>query len=359
MAYTPKPIAPPWKGVLDDQPSILAPSSSFASCQGFYIEKQRIRPFVNRLNFPLWPDPFGPEIGERTFLDVLGNNHTVIITATAAYYFVNGVYTLVFSGGNPSLTPAKEEVYQNTLIYTNGTGSPVVIDGSAVSTTISLPNSGTCLFLGKLASRMLYLNLFEPSPPNPGAVHYPRRFRFSQVNNANNFTDFTAGVVDIAEVEDAITGYATQGALGYIYRNRGISTVTPTGGTAPSFYVENYTEGRGVGNFFPYTLAQYGNLTAFASEADIHAFNPLLGPPQPIGGTATRSIYTDLYSTNGTPVGGLFPTYGSGQQGLQYWLAIPITGNTSLVWSFQFDSQTWTRQTYPFNVTCIDLIGVS
>jgi len=360
MAYEPKLIVPPWKGVVDNVPSILAPSSSFGLATGFWVEQQRLRSSLNRSAFPLWPGVSdGPIVGERSFMDAIGNIHTVIVTANSVYYYSNGTYTLLTSTNWASLLPVKFEVYQNTLIYTNGFNSPGVADGSAFPSSITLPNNGSCFFLGKLAGRMLYLYLIEPGLSSSFSVGYPRRFRWSQVNNANNFTDFTAGVADIPDIESNITGYATQGALGYIYHNRGITTVTPTGGISPTFYLEPYTEGRGIGNFYPYTLAQYGNLTVFAAEAEINAFNPLLGPPQPIGGTAARSIYADLYQEAGNPIGAITPTYIGGQQGLVYWLAIPLANNTSKVWQYQFDSQTWTAQTYPFNVTCIDLIAVS
>lgn len=360
MPYTPKPIAAPWKGVVDDVPSVFAPLPSFASATGFWIEKQRLRSALNRSALPVWPGASdGPIVGVRTFMDANGNYHTVFITANAAYYYVNGAYTLILSSSNGSLVPAKSEIYQNTLIYTSGVGSPVVVDGSATSSTISLPNNGSCLFLGKLAGRMLYLFIIEPGPSFLGTANYPRKFRWSQVNNANNFTDFTAGAADVPEVITSITGYATQGALGYIYHNKGITVVTPTGGTSPTFYLEPYSGEPGLGNFYAYSLAKYGNLTVFAAEADINAFNPLLGPPQPIGGTAVRSIYLDLASTTGSPIGAIVPSFGSGQQGLQYWLAIPLANNTSKVWMYQFDSQTWTSQMYPFNITCVDLIAVN
>lgn len=354
--FTPQPILPPWKGVLDNLPSILAPSNSFKSCTGFFIDKQRLRSVPKRTTAALWPLMSGPQIGGRSFVDGLGNTHTVIITAAFAYYYVNGVYTAIASTTG-SLVPAKTEVYQNQLFYVNGTTAPTVIDGSSVATAISLPNTGTCFFLGKLAARMLYLNLIEPYGA-PGASNYPRRFRWSKINDANNFTDPTAGVADIPEIEDNISGYATQGALGYIYRTNGITTVTPTGGISPTFFLENYSAGVGTGNFFPYSLAQWGNLTCFASQEDIQAFNPLLGPPTPIGGAAARSIYTDLSNASGYVIGAMLPSLGWERQGLQYWLGIPFSDNTSKIWMYQFESQSWTNQVVPFSVTTIGLLAV-
>lgn len=361
MPYEPKLIGPPWPGVVDNTPSILAPSNSFSLAQGFWIEKGRLRSSLARTTFPLWPSEAPPNVmlGERSFVDVLGNTHTVIFTLNAGFYYVNGVYTTIYGLGTSGLPiPVKTEVYQGTLLWTNGSGSPGLIDGSAIYQSISLPNNGSCYFLGKLAGRMLYLYSIEPGPGTPGSTGYPLRFRWSMIQNANNFTDFTAGVADIPEIEAYITGYATQGSLGYIYHTKGITTVTPTGGISPTFYLEPYTEGRGIGSIFAYALAQYGNFTVFPSETDIHVFNPVLGPPQAIGGTAARSIHNDLAQVVGYPVGALTPSFSRGEQGLVYWLAIPLADNTSIVWQYQFETHTWTKQTYPFNVTCIDLIAI-
>lgn len=358
MPYQPKPIGPPWKGVVDNIPFLLAPTSSFKTATGFFVEKQRIRSCPQRTPLPLWPTSSGPQIGERSFVDAIGNVHTVIMTATQAYYFVNGTYTLVASY-NSSLVPVRTEVFQNVLIFTNGTGPPVTIDGSATSGTISLPTNGSCFYLGKLAGRMLYLNLIEPGPGQPGQTNWSRRFRWSKLQDPNNFTDFTSGVTDVPEIEDNISGYATQGALGYIYRTNGITVITPTGSISPTFFVENYAAGPGIGNFYPFSLAQWGNTTAFISQEEVQLFNPLLGPPQPIGQQACRSIFADLEQASGYVVGAFLPTLGFERQGLQYWISIPFANNTSKVWMFQLESQTWTNQTFPFSVTCMGVIAVS
>lgn len=444
MPYQPKPIVPPWKGIVDDVPSILAPSSSFSTCQGFWVEKQRLRSVPPRtaltappvaggiltasssqslialgyalgdivtviqgsalgglLKLSTLPPPHplllypallnpglgyttasglatsggsgaglvvnitaattpSPVIGERSFFDANGNLHTILITASAAFYYVGGVYTPIAAfSSSPSLTPLKTEFYQNTIICTNGSDAPLQIDGSALATEIALPNNGTCFFLGTLAQRMLYLYIVEPIPSDPSSAAYPARIRWSQVNNANNFTDFTAGVADLPDVDDNITGYALQGGQGYIYHNTGIITIEPTGGISPTFITNSYTKGRGLGNWYPYSLAQYGNLTCFVAQSEINSFNPLLGPPTPIGGSATRSIFTDLQQAVGNVVGAIIPTYGAERQGLQYWLAIPLVNNTSIVWMYAFDSQSWTKQLFPFAVTCIEVIATS
>lgn len=351
MAWTPQPIVPPWKGVVDNIPSLVAEPSSFQTAVGFWIDKQRLKSVPLTQPIPVWAGA-GPFIGMRSFTDAIGNLHTIVFTATQAYYYVNGVYDAdSIPPLNSSLIPMATEVYQNVLFATNGSSEILKITGGSNNSAFALPNSGTCYFLGKLAGRMLYLNLIEPGPGTPGASNYPRRFRWSAVNDAQNFTDFTSGVDDIPEIEDNITGYAAQGNLGYIYRNQGLSIITPTGTTAPSFFIEQYSGKLGVGCFYPYSLAQWGNRTCFAAQDAIYTFDPLMGPMQAIGGAATRSIYTDLNNISSYAVGAFIPAMGDGITNLQYWLACPFADFTSRVWMYSFDSQTWMSQMFPFNVT--------
>jgi hypothetical protein len=285
------------------------------------------------------------------------------VPPAAGYYDSTGIPASKFS-----LTPISFEVYQNVLFLTNGSDKILAIDGSAYSSSQSLPNNGTSFFLGKIAGRLLALNLVEPQPSQLGSTNYPRRFRWSAVNDATNWTAFDAGVADISEIEDNITGYATQGALGYIYRNKGVTVITPTGSISPTFFLENYSggeQGVGVGCFFPYSLAQFGNMTVFAAEDDIYMFNPLLGPFQAIGGSATRSIYLDLQKSTGYCIGALLPTLTYGITSLQYWLIIPLAASAPgehlncKVWIYSFESQTWMSQLLPYVITCIANVAVS
>jgi len=358
--WEPQPILPPWKGVVDNVPSIVAPTSSFASATGFWIDKQRLKSIPQQANLAGWSTGYRPLIGARSFVDAVGDIHTVLFSADQAQYYVNGVFTSII-GANPSLVPITAEVYQNVLFFTNGNTYIAAIDGSANALTDPLLNNGTSYFLGKLAGRLLALNLVEPIPSQAGSTAYPRRVRWSAENNGFDWSSYDAGVFDISEIEDNITGYATQGALGYVYHSQGISVMTPTGGISPTFFVENYSEGDegiGPGNYYPYSLAQYGNMTCFAAIDYIYMFNPLVGPLQPIGGTASRSIYIDLFNSTSYAIGAMVPSFGSGISNLQYWLAIPFSNNTSRIWMYSFDSQTWMAQMVPFNVTCMSNIAI-
>ncbi len=160
--------------------------------------------------------------------------------------------------------------------------------------------------------------------------------------------DYTAGVVDIDECEDQLTGWATLNNTGFAFRNNGISILSPTGIGAAPFFIENFSEGpTGIGVSFPYTLAQYGQICAFVALDDIYAFTG--ASPQAIGGNAKKSIMKDVFNASSFTVAEMFGSLGQGIDYLSYWLALPQSNDTyTSLWIYHFDSQSWVNIQLPY-----------
>lgn len=340
-------IIPPWGGWDNSAPALTLPSNSFRQITNWLINKQRLIPFPKLFavtpltsNTPLW--------GMQSFQDANYLYHTLLLTSDRAYFLKSdGTYDELHSSSaapnewTPFLNPYSIEVFQNKAFFANG--SPDFLKYSDGSTTwwVAGDVPGSCVFLGKLASRLLMINTIE------NGFQFGARIRWSGVNAPNEWdstVDYTAGATDLAEVEDQLTGWATINNVGFAFRTNGISVFNSTGiGSAP-WFIENYSEGpTGVGVYYPYSLSQYGQVCTFAALDDIYVF---VGGTslQPIGGKSKKSIMADL-STASSQVGSkMLGRLAPGVDFLSYWLFIPQNNDTTTsLWVYLFDSQVWTN----------------
>ncbi|MGH7249889.1 MAG: hypothetical protein ACREGC_02855, partial [Minisyncoccia bacterium] len=199
----------------------------------------------------------------------------------------------------------------------------------------------SCQFLGKLDAKLLMLYTFE------NGINFPRRIRWCAVNNSTEWDpniDFTAGVLDISEVEDAITGWSVAYNNGYVYRGGGITVMTPTGVAGRPFFVENFSVGpAGVGVYTPGSLASYGSTSIFRSKEDFYSFGG--STPNPIGGNAKRAILADCDAASSQVCSTMIGSLGPGLDFMSYWLAIPQNNDTTTsLWCYHIDSTTWINE---------------
>lgn len=337
-------IVPPFTGWDNSLPAAFLPHNSFKQITGWLLNKGRIQSFPDFL--VLSNPPNGEVISNAaTFEDQLGNLHTGVITQDRAYY-LNGSGYLDQGAITPTQNqPFAVEVYLNRMFFVNGIGVLRWLDGSqGIQNNSDSP--GSSLFLGKLSGSLFQFNLFESNQ------RFPLSLRWSAINNHlewNPAVDPTAGSALIPEVEDEITGVsgAIRGNIA-IYRTHGISILTDTG-SIPRFSITNFESGpTGVGVFYEYTLANWGDISAFVAEDDVYLFS--LSGPTPIGGKAKKSILKDLNSSSGRPYACLIGSLGGGIDYKSYWLSIPVSNNTiDSVWVFHFDDQSWVNLQLPFS----------
>lgn len=351
-----KPVISGWKGWDNSAPSLLLEPSSFKQITNWLINKGRLYPFPKLLNFPQLPGNNPTVLGMRTFQDALGNFHTVFLNSNQPFYLnPDGTYNPLLDPSGNLFNPTSSiffstEIFLNNLLFANG-GAPLsyVQGDQNFFTAGNVP--GTCFFLGKLASHLMMINTIEPTISTLGSMNFTNRVRWSASGDFTQWdetVDLTAGAVDISDVEDQLTGWATIGQTGFAFRNNGITTFSPTGvGTSP-FDIENFSIGpQGVGCSVPYTLAVYGFMCAFVALDDIYVFDG--STPQRIGGKAKKSIFRDIYASTAPVSAFMLGTLLGGTDFLSYWLCCPQAGGVTSVWIYHFDSQSWVNVQLPFS----------
>ena len=365
MAYQKFPVAPPWKGWMDSVPPNVAEANSFSKIVNWLINKGRLQSSMNIAIFSSTPTAGSPLLGGRTFQDAVTMFHTLLIDQFGPSYW-NGVAFQRLVQSPPATTVYflsnvlyAIEVMYNKAFFCNG-GAPLFYADGDGGYYLAGDCPGTSYFLGKLDSHLLMVNIIEPVIGITGSTRYPARIRWSAsgnpfvwlINPATMLSEPTAGFIDIADVEDQLTGYATIGTTGYAFRNNGITTISVTG-TLPPFKFENFSIGpSGIGCWIAYTLATYGNFCAFVAQNDIYYFDGS-NAPQPIGGNAKRSIFKSLAQATGTPVAFMIGQLAQDFDFLSYWLVCLGPAGISTVWVYHFDGQEWMQLQLPQGVVTL------
>lgn len=338
------------------------------------------------LNFIPGPDGMNPILGIGSFLSKNLFWHTFAFTTNGLFQLRVNAVALTNSGVNPwsplggpalnSGNPVSWRVFQNVLYYTNGSGHMSAWDGAALTpltdvafTTTTVPPSPSytgsifsSLFLGELSGNMIMAYLYETAVTGgiAGATTiYPQRIRWSNVNfnpttagsifGSNLGTagctfdptvNINAGLADFLDVPDLITGMLFIGMQGYIFRQNGITSMTPTGqGTAPFDFNHMWASEQGVGNVYPTSLAQYGSYGCFVATNNVYQLSP--GNVVPIGGGARDSIMYDLSIAVAPPTGVIIPRYNVSTVYLVYKLFIPLSTGQTRVYVYSFDDANW------------------
>lgn len=372
MAYQKPVIAPPWGGWVDGMPPNVAQMNSFSQITNWLINKGRLQGFLNVQAFSALPNG-KPIWGMRSFTDILQNLHTLFLSEDQPYYYNGaGVYNAltpdagVGAVGRSQAQPYATEIMYNKVFYCNGGQALLYVVGDQNYFRAG-DSPGTCLFLGKLDSHLLMVNTFEPALGMSGSTQFPARVRWSMngnpfvwlINPATGLSEPTAGFVDIPDVEDQLTGWATIGPVGYAFRTQGITAVSVTG-TLPPFKFENFSIGpEGIGCAYPYCLASFGNFCYFPARDDIYYFDGY-SAPQAIGGNAKKAIFKSLQSTTGIPTGFVWHNIALGIDYLAYWLVVPQAGGITDLWIFHKDDQTWVREQVPLgDITVLGNVAVT
>lgn len=345
MAFDQLPIPGPYKGIVDNLPRPSKPANAWDDLLNFMPYKGRLitRPRLNA--FADTPD--GAILRNAiTFSDILGNLHTLALTTANAYFVTSGptFNLLTLPGGLANLTgtslPYGYAMINSRVYFSNGSVQGLYADGESSIKDSTHP--GAWRYAGVLANHLVTCNTTEPEPGVVGSESFANRIRWSASGDANDWTSFTAGFTDLLEVPDQITGFATLGRAGYIFRSNGITLMTPTGvGTSPFQFDQVTNAPQGVGNKYPYSLATFGGLSAFVASNDIYGFDGSTFTP--FGGEAKKKIFADIADATGDQVTGwIVPRLGTPFDFLSYWLSIP---GVNVTWVYSYDDQAWSRFT--------------
>lgn len=273
---------------------------------------------------------------------VITDNTDTTVTATLAggtgdEWDTNDVYkigSLKGTGLPYAIAPLNGKVY-----FSNGSKKLLYVDGSSiVKPAGDVP--GSCRFLTVNAFHLIMGYTTEPEPAEVGSILYPTRIRWSKSGDPDDWTDFTAGMNDLVEVPDEITGLTTLSRNTFIARSNGFTIMAPTGvGVAPFMFEQYNYAPRGVGNRFPYSLATYGNTAVFVSADDIYRLDG--SALAPIGGNCKKRIFEEIAQASGDQImGWIIPRMGMSYDFLSYWLSIPGVNYT---WVYNLEENAWMK----------------
>lgn len=349
MAYRQFHIAGPFQGIIDNQPAPNKAPAALDDALNFVFRKGRIQSRPRFNNFGAPPDGAILRYG-ITFESVAKTFHTLGLTTKNAYFVTSGpTYNpLVYpSAINPDFSgtslPYGVANIINRVYFSNGSRKVCYVDGS-IDVKVAGDVQGAARYMMVLANRIVLGYTTEPQQGDVGSIENPYRIRWCVSGNPNDWTGFGSGFTDLLSVPDRITGLASLGRNGYVFRRNGISMVAPTGDFTAPLSDENFSVApKGVGSIYPYALAVYGNQCAFVSESEIHSFNGV--DLTPIGQKAKKKIFADLdQATNSDEVVGFInPNIGLNFDMLSYWLCIP---GPNVAWIYLFDEEVWQRFTF-------------
>lgn len=364
-------------------PNLLSPAQTPAMLN-FMFRNAELR---TRPNFKTYvPSPDGNLIlGVGSFLSKNNVWHTVCWTINGLFQLRVGVQALLSQGqnpwtlvGGPAMAPgtfARWRVFQSILYYTNNNGHTSAWDGAALTpiTDIAflgvgsggLPPSTTTLigaqFIGELDNHLILASTTETpiTAGVPGATGaFPQRIRWSN-SGFNIFgggafgsnlgtqgatfdpTVFpAAGSTDFLDVPDLITGIMFLGRVGYIFRQNGITEISPTGnGTAPFDFNHLWASEQGIGNVYSASVAQYGDMGIFVSTDNVYKIGT--GQLNPIGGGARDAIFSDLAATTQPPTGVITPAFTLGYTYYVYMLFILTPSGATKCWVYSIEDNSW------------------
>jgi hypothetical protein len=199
--------------------------------------------------------------------------------------------------------------------------APSIIPGSTGPLSIG------ALYLGELNNQILLANVTVLDNATGVIYPFPQRLWWS-ANGLPTIWDplanSSAGFNDFLDVPDILTGIMTIGVQGFLFRSNGITQFTITGQSLAPFQFDHlWASTHGIGNVFPWSIAQYGPSGFFASTEQIYKMG--VNAFQPVGGTARDAIYADLASASANPVASYLPNLGLGYNYPLYTISIPLT----------------------------------
>lgn len=285
----------------------------------------------------------GYTAGTKATTGGAGTGATILIT-------VSSIISL--GGANSTGLPYAVLKVNNRVYFCNGSIPLSYIDGE-VDFKISGNVPGACRFLTVNQAHMIGAVWTEPAPNQPGGQFFPNRVRWSDSGNFDNWDestlDSTAGVDDLINVPDSISGLSTIGVSSYLYRTNGISQMTATGSAVSPFSITNFSQSPvGEGCAYPYSLTSHNNVDRFIGNYDVWAFDGTNFTPL-MDGKCNAKFFADLQGAAGGPVRGMITTVlDNGFQYLGYVVTIP---GTNFAWILNIAEGSWNRMAWaPPNV---------
>jgi hypothetical protein len=388
----------PYLGLDVQTPENLIPDNASPSFNNFMLRNAELRSRPSLQNtYDLHNAPTEPQLGITTFVDVNGTYHTVLWSGESLFQFNSHViltspWVIVgqASPGDMKTNPVSYRAFANAIWYTDkaaligSNNAPIInpflgtwnglsaapqftqvqFDASVTQSCagIALADSPTVggslpgapvvtgplaiggLYLGELNNQLILANVSVLDQGTGVTYSFPNLiwwsanglpFEWDPVHNTS------AGFNPFLDVPDMITGLATLGIAGYIFRTNGITQFNPTGSAVTPFSFNHmWASDHGIGNVFPFSIAQYGPSCCFIDNDNV--YNLSVTSANSIGGTARDAIFADLAAATFTPFANIAPIFVDGFVYLSYILMIPLAGFVRM-YIYSFDEKNWAQ----------------
>lgn len=284
------------------------------------------------------------------FLDTTGFDYTPASglatsggTGTGATVTITTGSLTSLGGINSTGLPYAVLKAQNRVYFCNGSVPLCYVDGES-SFKISGNVPGACRFLTSNAGHLIGAVWSEPDPTQNGSILFPRRIRWSDSGNYDQWNDSDtnsdAGADDVDDTPDVLSGLTTLGTNSYAYRTNGISILTPTGLAAEPFYIRNFSSSpKGEGCPYPYSLTTHNNIDRFIGNYDVWSFDGTSFTPL-MDGKCNGKFFSDLSNAVGIVRGFVTILLDNGFPFLGYVITIP---GANVAWALNIAEGSWNR----------------
>lgn len=298
---------------------------------------------------PPFPAPTERIVSICDFFNKIGNRVQVVITPTRAIRWNPTTQDWTVLTG-PPLTGLEGQIFtfsalNYNLAFSQGSDQVMLYDGISTAYAPASVDAPPARFISEVAFHLLLGYTTELSQ------ELPQRVRWSSAFDPTDFSSDDAGFADLTNDLGPITGIASVYQSGYVFQQRGIVQVIPTGiGTQPFDFVKISNKAKG--NIAPYSLDYYGDqMACYVGKDNVYMFDgtqsyPIGDYPMQDGSNrrlgARSRIYAELRVADLSQVYGFITSSIAGNPFNAYWLIIP----NGSVWIFFFDEQCWTRFIY-------------
>lgn len=391
----------PYGGLNTQTPANLMADTFSPSFVNFILRNNELRSRWKFVSPPvgfganIFPAPSAaPVLGLFSFEDANGTTHTVAWDA-AKFWQLNTIAGPMGRQANPnanpwiqipnnnpnnppgtSSIPISYGAFADRVFWCNGnqfiqswdgiTNDLSSADPNIIGATVPFNNEGIVAqanfpwaitnvsiggyFLSELAAHLLMANI--TATDGTSTVRYPQRLWWSSSGYAiptggglspwDIATDGSGtggGYNDFLDTPDLITGLATTGIQGYVFRTNGISQFNPTGNGALPFNFDHlWASTRGIGAAYPWSIASYGPNICFVSYEQVWQIG--INSFQPIGAQARDNIIADLYASTGTPTASIRSNLRLEYVYWGYQIEIPQAAGMKYYF-YSFEDQNW------------------
>ena len=394
----------PYQGLDVEHPETLISDKASPSFNNFMLRNAELRSRPQFIQGLAAPGTVGTVLGISSFIDINGTYHIVCWTQGGLFQY-NPLHSppwdYIFSaGGFFVANPTAYRTFANAIYWTNlgnffsiqvpnmsfwdglnaqTTFEQTFADGSTAFSVagISLTDSPTVAgslpggpimagplsigaqFISELNNQIILANVSVLDQQSAIIYRFPNLIWWS-ANGLPMQWDPTqntsAGFNPFLDVSDQIIGLAMLGIAGYIFRNFGITQMTPTGSAVTPWEFDHmWASDHGIGNVLQWSIAQYGPTAAFVSQDNIYTLS--VTNAQPIGGTSRDAIFADIANATGKPVANIIPIFKAGYVYLTYQLLIPLATATRN-WVYSFEDKNWAPWDVPPASSIGEITGV-